>query len=228
MTQMYSLQKNFSACAAAFGAAALVGVAFDAHAQSLQPGQCYPRATFNETLAAEGMRTLVVGNRFGIANAPESNIGVRGVNFINGVAANLENGQGYSFEGDKPRGIPATRICISAVLESTTLYNINNTAIPRAAYLGGAFDKVVETAAQRGDRPMVIANTVFREGERKRNGLPFVLFGNAARKGGAITSISADGVPALLGVLSELEYTEFAAAYLDTREKQVASLGLQR
>ncbi len=219
---MYSLQKNFSACAAAFGAAALMGVAFDAHAQSLQPGQCYPRATFNEAITSQGMTTLVVGNRTGIRDDASSPTGARGVNFINGVAANLENGQGYLFEGDQPRGTPSNRICIAAELEATTLYNVTNASIPRRAYLGGRFDRGVDAKAQRGERPMVIADTVFREGGRKRNGLPVVIFGNAADNTGAITSMSVDGQPTLLGALHSLEYTRAALDYLSSKTQQVA------
>ena len=223
MTKLSLLKKSFGLAAATLGALAVMGAASGAAAHALQPGQCYTRDVFNQTITNEGMRTLVVGNRTGIREDASSPTGARGVDFINGVAANLTNGEGYLFQGDQPRGTPANRICISAALANTLLNDINSPAIPRSAYLGGRFDNGVDAKAERGERPMIVANTVFGTGATRRNGLPLVLFGNAADRTGAITSMATDGQPTLLGALHSLEYTPFALEQLASQSRQVAS-----
>jgi hypothetical protein len=211
---------------------ALLGTAFalgamtatnDANAQALQGGQCYTRDVFNQTITNEGMRTLVVGNSTSTRADASSPTGARGVDFINGVAANLSNGQGYLFVGDQPRGTPSNQICVTVALEGTALYDINSTAIPRSAYLGGRFNDVVNRSAADGERPMVVANTVIGSGASRRNGLPVVVFGNPTDRTGVIATRTTDGQPTMLGVLHTLEYTPFAQERLASQGRQVAS-----
>ena len=225
MAKSSSLKKAFAYGAAALGAISVMGAANDAAAQSLQTGQCVTRDVFNQTLAAEGMRTLILGNRTGIREDASSPTGARGVQFVNGVAANA-NGQGYLFEGDQPRGVNSSTVCVTA-LNGVSLYDISSTEIPRSAYLGGRFNFTVDSAAQRGDRPMIVANTVIGSGDARRYGLPVVVFGNASDRTGAITSMSTDGQPTLLAGLTSLDYTPAGQQRLaELRQPQVATLSL--
>lgn len=209
--------------AAVLSLTAALALAGTASAHSLQPGQCYARDAFNQTLIAEGMRTLVVGNRTGIQNAPGTESGVRGVQFINGVAGNLESRKGYVFQGNRPRGEPSDDICITAALEGIALNDNTDPNIPRAAYLGGRFNDAVNRSAAEGMRPMVIANTVFVEGGKPRRGLPVVVFGHSAERRGVISTLTPNGTPTSLGDLTNLEYTPIALEHLGRKDTQVAS-----
>jgi hypothetical protein len=222
MAKTSTITKALLGTAFALGA---MTVANDANAQALQPRQCVSLAQFNQTLAAEGQRTLVIGDRVGIQNDQTVAAGARAVIFVNGVSSNADGSIGYLFEGDKPRGTLSTRVCISAVLENVRLFDARRTDIPRDAYLGGRFNEVVNRSAAEGSRPMVIADTVFGTGSARRNGSTMVLFGDVADREADVATLSRDGTPSLLATLQNADYTQAALDALNRR--QVASLALR-
>ncbi|MFN7388348.1 hypothetical protein [Brevundimonas sp.] len=185
-------------------------VANDADAQALQGRQCVSLAEFNQTLAAEGQRTLVMGERITVANDPSSSTGVRTSRRFNGISSNAEGSIGYQYEGDMPRGMPSTRICIGAVLTNVGLYDARRTEIPARAYLGGRFNQVVDNRAAEGNRPMIIADTVFGSGTTRRNGLPIVVFGDLTDRLGSVSTLLPNGDPTSIVSLDNVDYTPAA------------------
>ena len=220
---MAKISKKLTGLVLGTAFAAMAGLAAnDAGAQALQATQCVSLADFNAVLISEGQRTLVVGERIWVENDPTSPTGVKTGRKVNGVSANEDGSIGYQFEGDMPRGTPSNRVCIRAVLENVDLYDAKKTNIPARAYLGGRFNDVVDNSAADGDRPMVIADTVFGVGENKRNGLPIVVFGDLTEKTGSVDTMLADGTPTSVVILHNIDYTTAATERL--KERQVATL----
>jgi hypothetical protein len=199
-----------------------MGAANDANAQALQGRQCVSLAQFNQVLAAEGQRTLVMGERITVANDPSSSTGVRTSRRFNGISSSVDGKIGYQYEGDMPRGTPSTRICIGAVLTNVGLYDARRSEIPARAYLGGRFNQVVNNRAAEGNRPMIVADTVFGTGSTKRNGLPIVVFGDLADRSGSVSTLLPNGDPTSIVLLDNIDYTQTALERINSR--QVASL----
>jgi hypothetical protein len=190
--------------------AAVLIAANDANAQAFQAGQCVSLQEFNTTIVAEGQRTLVIGERITVANDPSSSTGVRTSRRVNGISGSVDGGIGYQFEGDLPRGTPSTRVCIRAVLENVGLYDARRTEIPARAYLGGRFNFAVDASAREGERPMIIADTVFGPGSARRNGLPIVVFGDLAKRTGSVDTLLPNGDPTSIVLLDNVDYTPVA------------------
>jgi hypothetical protein len=220
MSKSSFMRNAFISTLAAVGA---MTAANDASAQALQAGQCVSLQEFNTTIVAEGQRTLVIGERATIANDPTSTTGVRTSLRVNGVSGGL-NGKGYQFEGDMPRGTPSTRVCVRAVLENVELYDARLAEIPARAYLGGRFNLAVDASAREGERPMIIADTVFGQGSARRNGLPIVVFGDLAERTGSIDTLLPNGDPTSIVLLHNIDYTPAALERINS-PRQVASLG---
>jgi hypothetical protein len=206
---------------------ALLGTAFalgamtaaqDASAQAFQPGQCVSLQEFNTTIVAEGQRTLVIGERITVANDSSSSTGVRTSRRVNGISGSVDGRIGYQFEGDMPRGMPSTRICIRAVLTNVGLYDARRTEIPARAYLGGRFNQVVDNRAAEGNRPMIIADTVFGSGTSRRNGLPIVVFGDLTDRLGSVSTLLPNGDPTSIVSLDNIDYTPAALERLSSSQ----------
>lgn len=187
--------------------AAVLIAANDANAQAFQAGQCVSLQDFNTAIVAEGQRTLVIGERITVANDPSSSTGVRTSRRVNGISGSVDGRIGYQFEGDMPRGTPSTRVCIRAVLENVGLYDAGRTEIPARAYLGGRFNLAVDASAREGERPMIIADTVFGSGSARRNGLPIVVFGDLAERTGSVDTLLPNGDPTSILLLDNVDYT---------------------
>ena len=215
------MRNAFISTLAAVGA---MTAANDADAQALQGRQCVSLEQFNQTLAAEGQRTLVMGERITIADDPSSSTGVRTSRRFNGISSNADGSIGYQYEGDMPRGMPSTNICIRAVLTNVGLYDARSTEIPARAYLGGRFNQVVDNSAKDGSRPMIIADTVFGTGSARRNGLPIVVFGDLDARLGSVSTLLQNGSPVAIVSLDNIDYTPAALERINS-PRQVASLG---
>jgi hypothetical protein len=221
MAKSSFMRNAFISTLATFGA---MTAANDADAQALQGRQCVSLAEFNQTLAAEGQRTLVMGERITIADDPSSSTGVRTSRRFNGISSNADGSIGYQYEGDMPRGMPSTRICIGAVLTNVGLYDARRTEIPARAYLGGRFNQVVDNRAAEGNRPIIVADTVFGQGEARRNGLPIVVFGDLTDRVGSVSTLLPNGDPTSIVSLDNIDYTPVALELINS-SRQVASLG---
>ncbi len=172
-------------------------------------------AEMNAALRAEGQRTVIIGDRSTIHNDTTRSAGARVDLFVNTVTKNADGSVGYQLEGNRPRAEASTEVCVAAKLENVTLYDARLSRVPAAAYLGGAFNEVVRQNAAVGTRPMIIADTVHRNGDGTiRRGLPLVIFGNTAIRGGSIATALPNLQPQRLSVLVNLDYTSFGLSEL--------------
>lgn len=211
-----------------FGAAIALGAMTAANdAIALDAGQCLPMAQMNQALIADGQRTLIIGDRVAINNSTASSSGVVVNRWVNTVTSNADGSLGYQLEGNKPRGETSTEICVAAKLTNTQLFDATKNEIPQAALLGGAFNRAMELSAEDGIRPMVVANTVFGNGETLHLGAPMVLIGDPTRKIGSITTIK-NGEAVSLAGLQNVEYTPLALQRLASNPSSVTLASLKR
>lgn len=209
-----------SALCAAFMAA----ICASTPAMALEAKQCLPIAEMNAALRAEGQRTLILGNRMAIADAPEEKLGGKVMEFANAVTSNADGSIGYQLEGNRPRAEASTEMCVAAQLTNIKLLDARGSQPARAAFLGGPFDQSISTYASRGAMPMLVADSFRKNGDgTKRMGLPVVLLGNMADTGGAMLTRKPDGHSLQLALLADLGYTPTALQRLD-QGKQLAAL----
>lgn len=197
----------------ALGAAFLGAVAMATPAHALDAKQCLPMAEMNAALKADNQRSLILGNRHGMAvvvNGDARN-GVLTPNYMNAVTSNADGSVGYQIEGDQPRDQISTQVCVRAKLTNVQLLDARSTDIPNAVLLGGAFNQGVRELAEKGTRPMLVADTVF--GTQK--GLPLVVFGNLAHRSGGLITRLPDGTPQTLAVMGQTDYTPEALSRLN-------------
>jgi hypothetical protein len=159
-----------------------------------------------------------MGERITVANDPSSSTGVRTSRRFNGISSNADGSIGYQYEGDMPRGMPSTRLCIGAVLTNVGLYDARRREIPARAYLGGRFNQVVDNRAAEGNRPMIIADTVFGSGTTRRNGLPIVVFGDLTDRLGSVSTLLPNGDPTSIVSLDNIDYTPVALERLSSSQ----------
>lgn len=127
------------------------------------------------------------------------------------ITSNADGSLGYNLAGDRPREEPSTNVCVGAKLTNVRLYDARQTAIPRDAYLGGSFNTLVNDNAARGTRPMVVADTVFSDGDGgTRLGRPIVLFGNVEGRSASLVTYTANQEPARLALMVDTDYTPAA------------------
>lgn len=214
---MKSLRSSYRA-AAVVGAGALMACSAQfslANAQSappsLQPGQCLPMAEMNAALRADGQRTMIIGNRSAVQERDASGNVTAVVERAEVITSNADGSRGYNLKGNRPREEASTEMCVGAVLTNVRLYDASQTAIPRDAYLGGSFNTLVNDNAARGTRPMVIADTVFPNGNGgSRLGRPIVLFGNVEGRSGSLVTYTVNQEPARLALMVDTDYTSAA------------------
>lgn len=184
---------------------------------ALDAKQCLPMAQMNAELKAEGQKVLIIGDREALQD--------RIVRYVNTVTSNADGSVGYQLEGDLPRAQPSTSVCVAAKLTNLRLYDNRVTTIPAAAYLGGQFDAVVRENASKGNRPMMIADTVHSvRGGGEQRGLPLVMFGNVTSRTASLATQLSDGRPQFLVGMSDTEYTPAGLARLNP---QLALNGLR-
>lgn len=132
------------------------------------------------------------------------------------ITSNSDGSLGYSLSGDKPRETSAVTVCVRARLSDVRLFDARLTTIPHDAYLGGSFDRLVDNNASRGFRPMVVANTVFPDGNGgTRLGRPIVLFGNVQLRSASLTTYTGNGETAELAAMVSTDYTPVAIERLN-------------
>lgn len=201
---------------------AVSAFACTAPALAMEGGECYSMEQMNQNLRAEGQSTLILGDRvaaIGHEGRPDTTI----VRKMNAVTANPDGSLGYQIEGNNSRSTPSTNVCVAARLTNVRLYDARKPSIPREAYLGGDFNRIVEGNAEVGTRPMVIADTIHRnrDGSGYHRGLPMVVFGNMEGRSASISTY--DGHQAeMLALMNNTDYTPVALQRLGDR--QLASL----
>ena len=174
----------------------------------LEAQQCLPIAQMNMALKSEGQRTLVIGNREALNNAPERSSGVKITRYADAVTSNADGTVGYQLEGDLPRDQSSTSMCVRAKLTNVQLFDARVPGLNRAAFLGGEFDEQVRVLERGGTRPMIIADTVHRRPDgSERLGLPMVLFGNIAQRSASIQTKGPDGKGAFMVLMGDTDYT---------------------
>lgn len=177
----------------------------------LQPGQCLSMADMNAALRAEGQRTMIIGNRSAVQERDARGNPTRVTESVETITSNADGSIGYNLGGNRPREETSTRVCVGARLTNVRLFDARSAAIPRDAYLGGTFNEVVERNAALGTRPMVVADTVFSNGNGgTRLGRPIVLFGNMEVRGASLMTFTANREPAELALMVDTDYTPAA------------------
>jgi hypothetical protein len=175
---------------------------------ALEPRQCLPLAEMNAALKAEGQRTLIIGDRKAVNDAPDRASGVRVTRYANAVTSNADGTLGYQIEGDRPRAQPSTSMCVRAKLARVRLLDARKAGVQTAALLGGAFDAEVRDKEKIGTRPMLIADTMQTGPDGSvRTGLPMIVFGNVAGRSASIYARLANGDPAFLVLMGDTDYT---------------------
>jgi hypothetical protein len=189
-------------------AGVIAAASLSSPALALDAKQCLPMAELNALLRAEGQRTLVIGNREALNNAPERASGVKITRYADAVTSNADGSLGYQLEGDLPRDQISTSMCVGAKLTNVRLFDARKAGLNRAALLGGAFDEQARALETVGTRPMVIADTVHRNDDgSERLGLPMIIFGNMSNRSASIYARQADGKPAFMVLMGDTDYT---------------------
>jgi hypothetical protein len=191
-----------------FGAAAGAVLACATPAMALEPGQCLPMAEMNAALRAEGQRTMIIGNRSAVEARDAAGNPTRLAERLETITSNADGSLGYNLAGDRPREEASTNVCVRAKLANVRFYDAIQPTIARDAYLGGSFNALVDQNAARGTRPMVVADTVFPDGNGgTRLGRPIVLFGNVEGRTASLVTYTANNEPARLAGLVSTDYT---------------------
>lgn len=222
MATLSNAMKSFRT-AAVIGAGALMACAVPATlanaqqaATTLQAGQCLPMADMNAALRAEGQRTMIIGNRSAVQERDVAGNPTRVTESVETITSNPDGSIGYNLAGNRPREEASTTVCVRAKLTNVRLYDARSGTIPRDAYLGGAFNQVVDQNAALGTRPMVVADTVFsNDNGSTRLGRPIVLFGNMEVRGASLMTYTANGEAARLALMVDTDYTPAAMERLN-------------
>lgn len=139
-----------SAAPVALSAGLAFGLAANANAAGLIPGQCYSKADAQAILKQEGQSPIIMGSRLTLGKERPAN-----VFFLNNL------GYGYNIEGDAPLGVPARNLCVRAAYKDVYLNSPNNPEIPDWAKgikaTGNGID--LEKAYQNGARAILGART---------------------------------------------------------------------
>ncbi len=192
-----------------------------APANALEPGQCLPIAEMNAALRADGQRTMIIGNRSAVAEKDASGRPTRLAELVETVTSNAEGSLGYNLAGDRPREEASTNVCVRAVLTNIRLYDARRLEIPRTAFLGGSFDTLVNENAARGTRPMLIADTVFDDGQGgERLGRPIVVFYNPEGRSASLVTYTESHEPARLALMVSTDYTPAALERLAKQQPE--------
>ncbi len=206
---------------ASIGGAFLAAGTLAAPALALEAKQCLPMAEMNAALKAEGQRTLILGDRLALQN-PTGKVSDASVDkYANAVTSNADGSLGYQLEGNKPRVVASTSMCVAAKLTDIRLYDARKTDIPNAVMLGGRFNGVVQELAAKGSRAMVVANTLHANGDAIRRGLPLVVFGNVDHRTGSLSTMTAQG-PQMLALMGDVDYTPEALRRLSGAVTQIS------
>lgn len=190
------------------GAASVIICLIAPLAHALEPKQCLPLAEMNAELKTAGQRSLVIGDRKAINDAPETRAGVKVTRFANILTSNENGSLGFQIEGDMPRAQASTKMCVRAKLTNVRLFDARKAGVQPAALLGGSFDGEVRAKEKIGTRPMIVADTVHQTADgRSALGLPMIVFGNVAGRSASIYAKLADGSPAFLVLMGDADYT---------------------
>ncbi len=212
-----------------FGAAIALGTMTAANdAMALEAGQCLPMAQMNEALKADGQRTLIIGDRVAINNSTASNTGLVVNRWVNTVTSNADGSLGYQLEGDRPRAEMSNQVCVRAKLTNVRLLDARADVIPEEAYLGGTFEQTINNAAASGFRPMLISDTVFKNGSTNRNGLPIIVMGKLSERFGSISAYKPSGNLEMLVQYQNLDYTPTALQRLASNAQTIALAELKK
>lgn len=193
-------------------------IAATAQDLALTPKLCLPISEMNAALKASGQRTLVIGDRRAVNDAPERSSGVRVTNYANAITANADGSIGYQLEGDLPRAQSSTTMCVAAKLTNIRLFDARKPGTLPDMLLGGAYDTEVREKEKLGTRPMVIADTVSRGPDgSERLGLQMILFGNVKGRSASLYARLPNGKGEALILMDNTDYTPFAIQQLDAR-----------
>lgn len=185
-------------------------------ASALEPKQCLTIAQMNAALQAEGQRTLILGDRRAVRDAPERSTGVKVTNYANALTSNADGSLGYHLEGDLPRAQASTSMCVVAKLTNIHLMDARKPGMKAAGLFGAAFDNELREKEKLGTRPMLMADTLHPGPDGKdRLGLPVVLFYNAAGRSASDYIVPPSARPEAMALLGDVDYSPEALRRLD-------------
>lgn len=188
-------------------------------AMALEVKQCLPMAEMNTALRAEGQRTMIIGDREALQNPTGKIADASILRFVNTVTSNQDGSVGYQLEGNLPRSEVSTTVCVRAKLTNVQLFDARRPSLPQAVLLGGEFEKAIrESADEKGTRPMVYADTVFKRADgSERVGLPMVIIGNIPHKTAFMVTRLANGKPTEMMQMADTEYTQAGLQRIGTQ-----------
>ena len=193
----------------AISAAFIAAIGFSTPAQALEAKQCLSMTEMNSALKAEGQRTMIIGDRVFIESPTGNIMDARLPKFLNTVTSNADGSLGYQLEGDKPRAQTSDKVCVRAKLTNVRFFDARRPGLNRAALLGGEFNQSIINSEPNGTRPMVVADSVYRDDKGvDRAGLPMVLLGNMEVKAGVVITRQPDGTTLKMFRMTNTEYTQ--------------------
>lgn len=184
----------------AFAVAVSFGAAAKAGAGGLEPGKCYKKQDAELVLKQEGQVPIIIGNR--LASAEEN----RNVN----VFFTNAKGYGYNVEGDKPNGVPSSKICVGAAYKNVNLNSLDNPEIPKWGKAIKATDNGIDVqkAYRNGARLILGAQTYTNKADGSEVLGKYIVVGAAVsdRMAGA-WSVDLDGNPDTIFDMSDFSVT---------------------
>lgn len=152
-------------------------------AMALEARQCMSVAQMNEALRDDGQRTMIIGDRIAaVGDTANPGVTVRTIRNINTITSNQDGSLGYQLEGNNSRSERSTWVCVRGRLADIHFYDARRIVIPEEAYLGGDFNRTVDRVAASGNRPMVIAKTIFGADSARYYGRPLVVLGTSMKE----------------------------------------------
>ena len=189
-------------------------------ALALEPKQCLSMSEINAALAAEGQRTLIIGNRRTIHDAPERPSGVQVINYATAITSNADGSLGYELGGDLPRAQASTGMCVAAKLTNIHLLDARIPGVRMTGILGAAFDAEMREKEKLGTRPMLMADTRHPGPDGKeRPGAPMVVFGNMKGRSASVYAVPSDRKQEALMLMGDVDYTPEALRRLDATRR---------
>lgn len=209
-----------------YGAVAAVVTMAAFPAMALDTGQCLPAAEVRSALAAEGQKTIIIGNRSGY-----------GYPTTLAFTSNADGSRGYAIRGDKPLGEQAGTICIDSVYRDVRLNDITRPGIPAWALMGNdpakaevickrdklgyqemcaISDVVLRNQESAGDRVIfgAVGTAINPRDKSVREGQRILVTLNPHNQTGAVDAVTPEGASYMLSAYARGAYTQAAEAMM--------------
>lgn len=190
------------AAAAVLPTAALAfGLASNADAQTLQAGQCLPKAEVLAALEKDKQSVPFNGNRIFSENSN-----------ANLLTSNPERTLGYSIEGDAPIGSPSKILCVRATYTNIHVNGVENPTVPVWFPKLANNEMNVEKWYKGGGRILMLADTFTQDANGSRKVGQKISLAALPSGAGTIDAIDARGNLKNIAALKNTQITDFGRA----------------